>query len=613
MQEDAKSSSNRKEPEMRFRWLRLALPLLAFAALGAVLSSCGSSSSSSSSAVQSSVPSQFQAPTAPPDNAKKGRNLTVISSGDVDYIDPGATYYTFGYMVAYAAQRPLFTYPPGQTDVAAPDLAASDAQISSDNKTLTVTIKSGIHYSPPVNRAVTSQDVKYAFERGLLPGVANGYETLYFSSLHGLKEAEAAVKKDPTTAPNISGITTPDDHTIVFQLDQPVATQYVLGALSLPLSAPVPEEYAKKYDAANPSTYGLHQVSTGPYMVDSYSPGKELKLVRNPNCDPSTDSRPAYLDSIDIQEGFSDTLSASKKILTGSHEVNGDFGLPPEALKLAATQYPDELALTPGAGNRYIALNMSKPPFDDINVRKAVIANADREALRATRGGALAGTIPTHFIYPGQPGFDEAGGVKGPNLDYIQHPTGDPSLAASYMKKAGFSSGKCEGSNCDITMVADDSPPGSDTAAVAKDQLSQLGFNVNLHNVTHDLMYTKFCNVPKNEPNVCPNVGWVADFHDPQAVLDLTFNGESIVSSNNSNWPLLDDKSINAAMDKAKLIVDTAQRNQAWGKIDDQIMAQAPAIIWNWDNEANVESGDVAGVGDLWNEGIWNLSYTSLK
>src|SRR5919109_1185710 len=144
-------------------------------------------------------------------------------------------------------------------------------------------------------------------------------------------------------------------------------------------------------------------------------------------------------------------------------------------------------------------------------------------------------------------------------------------------------------------------------AAVAKDQLEQLGFSVNLQNVTHDIMYTKFCNVPKNEPNVCPNVGWVADFHDPQAVLDLTFNGQSIVSSNNSNWPLLNDKSLNAAMDKAKKIVDTTQRNQAWGKIDDQIMAQAPAIPWLWDNEANAESKDVAGGGEVLNEGHLDL------
>jgi peptide/nickel transport system substrate-binding protein len=601
---------DRKEPKMRFRWLKLLVPVLAIAALGGALASCGGGGGGGG---EETAASKYPTPTSPPDNAKKGGDLTVIASGDVDYIDPGAAYYAFTYMVTYATQRPLFSFTPGNIEQAAPDLAASDAVVSNDNKTVTVTLKQGIHYSPPVNREVTSQDVKYAFERGLLPGIANGYEALYFSSLHGFKEAQAAAKKDPTTAPDISGITTPDDHTIFFQLDQPVAKQYFVGALSLPLSSPVPEEYAKQYDSQNPSTYGLHEVATGPYMVDSYSPGKEIKLARNPNWDSSTDVRPAYLDSIDIQEGFSDTISAGKKILTGSHEVNGDFGLPPEDLKLAVQQYPDQLSLTPGAGSRYVALNTTKPPFDDINVRKAVIANSDRTALQKTRGGPLAGAIATHFIYPLQPGFDEAGGYKGPDLDFVQHPTGDPELAASYMKKAGFSSGKCEGSDCDITMVADDSPPGSDTAAVVKDQLSQLGFNVNLQSVTHDLMYTKFCNVPKNEPNVCPNVGWIADFHDPQTLIDPTFNGENIVSSNNSNWPLLDDKSLNDQMDKAKLIVDTDQRNQTWGNIDDEVMAQAPAIPWFWDNEANATSKDVAGVGMLWNEGVWDLSYTSLK
>ncbi len=121
--------------------------------------------------------------------------------------------------------------------------------------------------------------------------------------------------------------------------------------MSLPISAPVPEEYAKKYDAENPSAYGEHQLATGPYYVTSYQPGKEIILDRNPNWDPSTDWRPAYVDKIDFQEGFSDTVSAGKKILTGSDQVNGDFSSEPETLKLAATQYPDQLQITPSGGN----------------------------------------------------------------------------------------------------------------------------------------------------------------------------------------------------------------------------------------------------------------------
>jgi peptide/nickel transport system substrate-binding protein len=437
---------------------------------------------------------------------------------------------------------------------------------------------------------------------------------LYLGSLEGFSQAEAAVKKDPTKAPEISGIQTPDKTTLVLKLTKPAAAS-VVQALSLPISAPVPEEYAAKFDAENPSTYGQHQLATGPYMVSNYEPGKDITLDRNPNWTQGSDYRPAYLDKIDIQEGFSDTVSAGKKILTGSDEVNGDFSADPSVLKEAATQYPDQLTLTPSGGSRYIALNTQKPPFDDINVRKAVIANSNRDALRQTRGGPLIGEIANHFIPPGIPGYDQAGGPNPPpggNFDFLEHPEGDPSLAASYMKKAGFPSGKCTGSNCTITMVSDNSPPGSDTAQVAKSQLEQLGFNVQLRPVDHDVMYTKFCDVPKTEPNVCPNVGWLKDFNDGQAILAVAFNGESIVPSNNSNWPLLDVKSINAAMNKATLVNDPTQRAAAWAKIDGEVTAQAPAIPWVFDNQANIRSKDVAGVINQFNAN-WDVAFTSLS
>jgi peptide/nickel transport system substrate-binding protein len=599
---------------MRSKPIRAALAGI-IALLGLALASCGGGDNESAS----ETAAKFPAPTAAPDNAKKGGTLDVIAAGDVDYIDPGAAYYQFTYMVTSAAQRALLSWQPDDVENPTPDLATGEPTISDDNKTITFKIRPGIRYSPPlgggqgVDRDVTSADVKYAVERALMPGVSNGYATTYFNALEGFQQAEAAVKKDPTTAPEISGIETPDDQTIVFKLDKPTAA-VVTQALSLPVSAPVPEEYAKQYDAESTSTYGEHQLATGPYYVSNYEPGKNITLDRNPNWEASTDWRPAYLDKIDIQEGFTDTVSAGKKILTGSNQVNGDFSSEPQTLKLAATKYPDQLALAPSGGNRYVALNTSKPPFDDLNVRKAVVAGSDREALRNTRGGELTGPIATHYIPPDIPGFEEAGGLAGPQgseFDFVQNPKGDPDLAASYMKKAGFSSGKCEGSECSITMVGDNSPPGSNTSQVVKDQLSQLGFNVNLQPVNHDVMYTKFCGVPKNTPNVCPNVGWIKDFNDPQSILDVPFNGQSIVPSNNSNWPLLDDKSINDAMDKAVLVNDEQQRAEAWGKIDEDITAVAPAIPWIWDDQANIQSSDVAGVINLFNAN-WDVAYTSL-
>ena len=75
----------------------------------------------------------------------------------------------------------------------------------------------------------------------------------------------------------IKGITTPNKHTIVFKLTEPKA-QLVADALVLPLTAPVPKEYAEKYDKHKPSDYGNYQVATGPYMLKNDAAGKVLDV-----------------------------------------------------------------------------------------------------------------------------------------------------------------------------------------------------------------------------------------------------------------------------------------------------------------------------------------------
>ena len=604
---------------MRQRLLRVMMPgILAVAAV--TLAACGSDSSDSSTDT-SDAAEQFAAVTEAPDDAQQGGDLTVIAASDVDYIDPGAAYYQFTFMVTAATQSSLTAYAPGDIEKASPLLATDLPEVSEDGKTITYTLRDDVKFSPPVNRVATAADVKYAIERSLLPGVPNGFIQTYLSGVQGIDEAVKEAQDNPTGgAPDISGITAPDDTTLVIKLDNTTSIG-VIGALSLPVSAPVPEEYAEKYDAENPSTYGEHQVATGPYMIENddqgnltgYTPNKEIHLVRNPNWKASDgDFRPAYLDDITIQEGFADTVSAAKKVLTGNGLVNGDFTTPPAAIKQAAQEGEEgQLSLTPSGGNRYVALNTQKPPFDDINVRKAVIANSNRVDLRNTRGGELTGPVATHYLPPDFPGFEEGGGLEGPDLDFIANPEGDPDLAAEYMKKAGYSSGKCEG-DCKIVMVGDDSPPGSDTAEVVKSQLEQLGFDVDLQKVTHDIMYTKFCSTPSNAPQVCPNVGWLKDFNDGQSMLDPTFNGENVVPENNSNWPQLDVPEVNKAINDAALVDDQEERNQAWGDVDTMIGEQAPAIPYIWDDQANIQSADVAGVINKANAN-WDLAFTSLK
>jgi peptide/nickel transport system substrate-binding protein len=551
-----------------------------------------------------------------PAEGKKGGKLTALWASDVDFIDPGQTYYQVGNIVVRATQSSLYLPKVDDASTVEPILAESDPQVSEDGCTVTVKIKDGVMFSPPVDREVTSKDVKYAIERGFFNNVNNGYAGAYFGAIKG---AEVGVK--PGTA--ISGITTPDDLTIQFDLKAQEAGKctggVLAGALVMPLTAPVPEDYAREFDKGNPSTYGQNQVSTGPYMIENdaqgkaigYEAGKRIHLVRNPNWKDGQDSRPAYLDEIEISQGNDDATVMSRKILEGESMINGDQPPTPAVLREAVTRRKDQIELVPGGGGRWIAMNTKVEPFDDVNIRKAVVAGFDKEALRLTRGGELIGDIATHYIPPGLAGFEEAGGLEGQGQDFTANTKGDLDLAAEYFKKAGFASGKYEGDE-ELLMVGDNEGVGAKTAEVAKEQFERLGFKIRLRQVTHEAMYTKFCNVPRAEVPICPNVGWLKDFADPQTYLDPTFNGENILPANNSNWSQLDNKQLNEEMNAAKLLTDPEERAQAWAEIDKKITDLAPAVNWLWDKTPNIRSENVVGVVDEDNA-LWSLSHMSLR
>jgi peptide/nickel transport system substrate-binding protein len=388
----------------------------------------------------------------------------------------------------------------------------------------------------------------------------------------------------------------------------------------LPLSAPVPEEYAKRFDAMKPTEYGNYQVATGPYMLENdsagkvlgigYVPGKSATLVRNPNWNPATDFRPAYLNQIDIKLG-GDTTVIGRQVLEGSDMVQNETPAQP-IVRLAYEHFRSQLELSPGAGDHYIAVDNKQGPFSNVDVRKAFWAALDRTAMNRARGGELVTNVMTHFIYPEIPGFEQAGGLKGPQVDYNDYPDGNMAVAAKYMKLAGYPSGKYTGGKT-LEIVGGNESPDNEDAEIVNQTLKNLGFQTKLTLVEVSVMYGKYCGTPAEEIDVCPNVAWGADFGDPQAVLDVPFNGKNIISTGNNNWGQVNDPEINRAMDAAELVVGTQARANAWAAIDRKLVAQAVAIPFDWDKQPNIESKDVAGVGDLWNTGQWDYSFTSLK
>jgi peptide/nickel transport system substrate-binding protein len=125
-------------------------------------------------------------------------------------------------------------------------------------------------------------------------------------------------------------------------------------------------------------------------------------------------------------------------------------------------------------------------------------------------------------------------------------------------------------------------------------------------------MYSKYCGVPKQEIDACPNVGWIRDWADPQTLLDPTFAGYNIVSTNNSNWGQVNDPQINAAMKAAEKTVGDTARAAAWANVDKMLVNDAVAVPWYFTKQPNIEGKGVRGINDLWDIGEWDYNYTSL-
>jgi peptide/nickel transport system substrate-binding protein len=531
--------------------------------------------------------------------ARTGGMLTVTLTG-VDSLDPAIGYSFGANMVNAALQRAPLRYAPDHPEGPVPDLATALPEVSPDGRTVTVHLRSGVRFSPPVDREATSRDVKYAIERGFFRTVRSPYAPIYFGELVGAR---------PDVAPgtSIAGLETPDDHTLVMRLARP-SGGLVANALVMTLAAPVPPEVAGPPDAHQPTTYVTRLATTGPYMPRALS-SRRLHAVRNPNWDRATDTRPAPADALEIALRDGNSAASNRRILTGSGRINGDSFPPPAVLRQALARRRDQVAFAPGGLLSFVSLNTRAAPFDRLDVRRAVVAGFDRRGMLATAGGALADPVATHYIPPGVPGFAEAGGNAGPSSDLYARPGGDLRLAARYLRRAGFRSGRYTGSRTISMLGVSGDPAAGSGARFVKRQFERLGFRVSLRFAAFSTM-TARCGAPRSSIDVCPIGGWVRDFADPQTIIDPLFDGASIAAG--TNWSHLDVPALNAGMARATVISDPAARASAWARLDRRLTALAPAIAVGWPRAVMLRSRDVAGVV---NRGLatWDLSSTGLR
>ena len=125
----------------RLRFLSLAALML----LALFVAACGSDNSSSGGAAAEKSSANQKDAIA---NGQKGGTLTQLGASDVDFLDPGHTYYTAGFQIVYPTMRTLYSFKPEDGTTPVPDLAEADPEISADKKTVTVKIRKGVKFAP---------------------------------------------------------------------------------------------------------------------------------------------------------------------------------------------------------------------------------------------------------------------------------------------------------------------------------------------------------------------------------------------------------------------------------------------------------------------------------
>jgi peptide/nickel transport system substrate-binding protein len=249
---------------------------------------------------------------------------------------------------------------------------------------------------------------------------------------------------------------------------------------------------------------------------------------------------------------------------------------------------------------QYVGVNPTMPPFDVLEVRKAAIAAIDRQELLAAvseQGGLLA----SHWLPPGTPGHDEAGGAEGPRYDWLARPEGDLAVAASYLARAGYPGGRYDGRPI-VAFTAGDHR-SLVVAEAVKRRLAMIGMELDLR-VVPAATARDACSEPGSGAAVCPGSILASPVRDPEALLRPGFVEAP-------SWRQSGTADLAAVMTLAADAQPGEQRARAWGDIGRDVVAIAPGAPWRWDERMLLVSRDVRGVVDG-GSGAWDLAATSL-
>ncbi len=273
---------------------------------------------------------------------------------------------------------------------------ATKVEGNKDGSVWTFTIRKDTRWSD--NAPVSARDFEWSWKRQLDPATAAPYA----SFLYDIRNGEAFNKKK-ITDPKEVGVRAKDDWTLEVTLEGPRGYFPVLAAYlaALPAYRPAVEKHGDKW------TEAANIVCNGPFTLEAWEHNKQMVLKKNPYYYGAKDVQLSRV-VIPIIPVASGALPYEKNEIDMTTLQAGDL----KRLQFDPRMQKDVFRY-PFPGTWYLIPQVTKPPFDNLKIRKAVSHAIDREnVVKVSQGEA----IPAWSMIP--PGFP--GALDDPKVKAIQ-------------------------------------------------------------------------------------------------------------------------------------------------------------------------------------------------
>jgi len=400
------------------------------------------------------------------------------------------------------------------TDAAVVPEIATEWSVSEDGLTWTFEMRKDVwwvHYDPQSQktekkRLVTAEDVAYGVRRTVDPATASDYA--YMSYI--IKNAEAVNTGESTDLDSI-GVRAMDDYTVEFTLKQPAG--YFPAIASMWINRPVPREPIEEFGDLWTEPGNIW--TNGPYSLDTWEHENRMVFVKNPY----------YYDADSVSiERINCVMVVEDSTAFAMYEAGElDVQNPPledmDRIK-ADPVLSKELYIGPRLCSYYYGFNVTKPPLDNVLVRKALSYAIDRQKLvdTVTKGGQIPAWS---FACPG---------IFGNVVDRQDFPgiTFDPDTARTLLAEAGYPSGA---GFPEITVMFNTHEAHQKIAEFVQAQWKEhLGVNLKLANQEFKVYLNTLV---EDAPQVYRH-GWCTDYPDQNNWLLEVFHPTK--SSNRSKW-----------------------------------------------------------------------------